>query len=175
MLEENDFILASNAKKLKVGNIIRNYLFMCDLLGEDIKVGNSKKSQINNWKRFFECELIGHKYKIIKVYDFPLERVIQKGGNNKKYYVQYCVNQIYNIYVGVYSITKDNQIYIGSTTVGFRHRFLQHMCRDTKTTELLLDGGTFQIVLSLKEGNESEIRSKENYYIIYIKMIVNIF
>lgn len=52
--------------------IVKNYKVMCELLKEEEKEGNSKKSQIKEWKRYFDFEREGQKYIIKEIYDIPL-------------------------------------------------------------------------------------------------------
>lgn len=62
------------------GLIVKNYKEMCQLLDEKITDGNSKKSQLNNWKRYFDFQKDGQKFVILKVYDkpFPTDEARQK-------------------------------------------------------------------------------------------------
>lgn len=88
---------------------------------------------------------------------------------NHKNYEQYKVNRDLDKCSGVYKITKDNMIYIGSTCDGFRRRFIQHLHESNKlpaTKQLLDDGGIFEIQW-MSENNETEnfIRKMEIEYI----------
>lgn len=58
------YILAEN-------NSVRNYKTMCDLLGEEATDGNSRKAQINRWKRYFEFHKEGQKFIIDEIYEEP--------------------------------------------------------------------------------------------------------
>lgn len=73
-------------EKLTESTVIKNYKKMCELLGEEIKTGESKKSQEKKWKRYFDYEKEKQKYIIVKIYDEPLPptdgRVL---GNNNEY------------------------------------------------------------------------------------------
>lgn len=53
-----------NIDKLELGLEVKNYKAMCKLLDEPIIVtrGNSKKSQLNEWSRFFSWEKEGQKF-----------------------------------------------------------------------------------------------------------------
>ena len=66
-----------NTSCLKENQIVKNYRELCAIVGEKQKTGNHRISQIKNWKRFFEFEKIPgtQKYKIIKIYDKPLDAV----------------------------------------------------------------------------------------------------
>jgi hypothetical protein len=73
----------------------------------------------------------------------------------------------------VYRIIKDNQVYIGSTTNGFRKRFIQHTHETNKlpiTKEMLDNGAIFEIVwIALNNEDTKYIREMEKYYIKYYK------
>lgn len=50
------------------------YRELCSILGEDVKRGNAKKSQLKRWSRFFKWENpTSHTYRILEVYDIPRE------------------------------------------------------------------------------------------------------
>lgn len=55
----------------KEDNTIKNYKIMCQLIGEEECTGNSKKAQINRWKRYFEFHKEGQKFVIDEIYDEP--------------------------------------------------------------------------------------------------------
>lgn len=75
-----------NLSKIRKGKIFKNYKELCSVLEVPIKSGNSKISQLNEFKRYFDFEFIGYKIKIIKVYSSPLEKVDnRKVGNNAIY------------------------------------------------------------------------------------------
>lgn len=52
-------------------NSVKNYKVMCDLLKEDVMAGDSKKAQINRWKRYFEFHKEGQKFVIDEIYEEP--------------------------------------------------------------------------------------------------------
>ena len=56
---------------LQAGMVIKNYKEMCKLMGEDIKDGNSKKAQVENWRRYFDFVKDGQKFVIIEIYNEP--------------------------------------------------------------------------------------------------------
>lgn len=53
------------------GNTVKNYKVMCELLNEDETTGNSKKAQLNRWKRYFDFYKEGQKFVINEIYDEP--------------------------------------------------------------------------------------------------------
>lgn len=52
--------------------VVKNYKVMCELLREEEKTGNAKRSQQVEWKRYFDFEREGQKYIIKEIYDIPL-------------------------------------------------------------------------------------------------------
>lgn len=75
-----------DTSKLTIGMTVKNYKVLCDLLGQEIKDGKSKKYQLENFKRYFEWEKAGQKFIIMDIYDTPLEKEdLRKLGNNSIY------------------------------------------------------------------------------------------
>lgn len=68
-----------NLENLEVGMIVKNYKVMCELLGEDVQAGNSKKSQLKEWDRYFKYNKSGNKFVIIKIYEKPIEKEDLRG------------------------------------------------------------------------------------------------
>ena len=52
-------------------NIVRNYKTMCELLNEVPMDGNSRKAQVNRWKRYFDFHKDNQKFIIDEIYDEP--------------------------------------------------------------------------------------------------------
>ena len=65
---ENEIL---NVTALTEGLVVKNYKSMCSLLNCSICEGNSKKSQLKNWKRYFNYEKSGQKFIITEIYDTP--------------------------------------------------------------------------------------------------------
>ena len=61
----------TNNISLAENNSVRNYKTMCDLLEEEPTDGNSRKAQINRWKRYFEFHKEGQKFVIDEIYEEP--------------------------------------------------------------------------------------------------------
>lgn len=55
----------------KEDNTVKNYKLMCGLIGEDETTGNSKKAQLNRWKRYFDFYKEGQRFVITEIYDEP--------------------------------------------------------------------------------------------------------
>lgn len=159
---------------------ISNYRRLCEVLELDITSGEAKISQLKEMNRYFRHHKEGNKFIIDEIYELPKDKIdgrknnIGKGNNKGKF--KECKNFLVNKdnynKTGVYKITLDNDIYIGSTIAGFRKRFQGHTYDDNKlpTKEMLKNGGEFK-VLWIANNNESEkfIRDMENYYIKYYR------
>ena len=168
-------------KELYVGQEFANYRRLCEFLEEKEKGGKSKALQIKNWQRYFSFEKSGHKFIIIDVYDIPKNKIDKRKGRRK--YTTYKHPDLgkCNITVmqeklkGVYKIQLNNQVYIGSTIVGFRIRYRQHCTNykhlSTHTHDLLEKGASFDIVW-IADENDSEATVREMEY-AYIKYYAN--
>lgn len=66
-----------NISNLAVGMIVKNYRAMCALLGEAVKTGNAKKSQMKTWERYFRYEKVkgSQKMVITEIFEQPKEKV----------------------------------------------------------------------------------------------------
>ena len=160
---------------LHIGDTIKNYKALCEILQQPVKAGKSRTLQLKDFKRYFDWEKSGQKFIITDVYDTPLPKDDKrKLGNNRGHYTNgnstYKVDSIYNQRCGVYKIQLDNDIYIGSTNNGFRIRYIQHYENSGSgmphTQNLLLNGGDFSILwLAPICESEKRIRDMEQYYI----------
>jgi hypothetical protein len=153
--------------KLEIGMVIKNYKGMCELLGEKIKGGGqSKQLQLKDFERFFKYHKEGQKFIIDEVYDAPIEKINNRMVVHKEFENLDIISDSYDEN-GVYIITFGKDIYIGSTTIGFRERFMQHRRKGNPlpTYDMLNSGAAFS-VLWMADSNDTEkfIREKENYY-----------
>ena len=168
------------------------YKELLSILKEEHKSsGRSRNYQLQDWKRYFNFykpNQKGHKFIITEIYTTPLPKTdgrINNGKNPNSHHNQQITRKDKNFKVdeenfssiGVYKITLDNDIYIGSTVSSFRVRFLQHM--DMKwnplvTKDMLKDGADFKIIEVMNNANEKEIRERENEYIKYYKEKTNL-
>lgn len=57
--------------KIKKGKVFNTYKEICTALNEPIKSSHSKKSQLENWERYFEFDKQGRKFVITKVFKVP--------------------------------------------------------------------------------------------------------
>lgn len=71
-----------NIEKLQGIKEVKNYKAMCELLGEKIKGGDSKKAQIKEWERFIKYHKEGNRFIIDEIYTEPLEKVDGRGSTS---------------------------------------------------------------------------------------------
>ena len=62
---------------LTVGQTFKNYKELVTFFDEEIKTGNAKIYQLENFKRFFDFEKQGHKFVITAIKDAPTEKKLQ--------------------------------------------------------------------------------------------------
>lgn len=171
-LEKEDTL---NVSGLSIGMTVKNYKVLCRLLGQETTTGKAKQYQLKNFERYFAWEKAGQKFTIVDIYDTPLEKIdLRKLGNNtghyKTYNGTYNVDAKYNHAKGVYKIQLDNDVYIGSTIMGFRKRYIDHSENYQNmmdhTQRLLQNGGVFEILwIAPDNTSENDIRQKEQEYI----------
>ena len=152
--------------KLKAGNIL-NYKNICVLLDQPYYEGNQKKSQLKEWKRYFNFEKRNRKLLIVEIFNEIKPKECSKNYIN---FDQFLLTYEDGQKNGVYIIQKDNKVYIGSTIVSFRKRFLEHMDKKTKPIihDMLYNGATFSALWFANENDEEYIiRNKEEQYIKY--------
>ncbi len=163
-----------NLNNIEECMIIKNYKELCKLLEIPIKTGNTKIKQEKELSEYIEYHKEGHKFIIDKIRDKPLVRKYNNGKERKKFLVKYknlhINKELYNS-IGVYKITLDNDIYIGSTVSGFRKRFMKHRYSDNvlPTKNMLENGAIFEIIEICDGMTEPEIREIENIWIEYYK------
>lgn len=65
-----------NVKNLAEGMVVKNYIKMCELLGQPVCSGQSKKCQIRTWERYFDYHKEGQKFMryVKNTRDFSHER-----------------------------------------------------------------------------------------------------
>lgn len=89
---ENEIVEASNnldVSKLKIGMVVKNYKVLCEMLGQPVEAGNSRKAQLKEFERYFDWEKSGQKFIITDVYDIPLAKEDKRKMGNNSIYVQY--------------------------------------------------------------------------------------
>lgn len=155
---------------LHMGDVIKNYKVMCELLSQNVCGGSAKKAQIVNWKRFFNFKRCNFYYIITEIYSKPM--IDDKDWMFEQAKKNFCIKEENKNSKGVYIIQYNNEIYIGSTAKSFWKRFIEHL-RDnsdkfpTKLTKpMIYKGGQFkELWIALDETSEYDIREKEKYYI----------
>lgn len=60
-----------NLEKLSIGMRVSNYRKLCDLLGESVEAGNSKKAQLRKWEQFFNYRKEKNAFIITEIFDTP--------------------------------------------------------------------------------------------------------
>lgn len=158
-----------NISKLTLNQTFKNYKEMCSILEMPVKTGNGKRAQINELSRFCVLTNQGQKITVAEIFEEPLEKIDNRGtGNNRKEFPNFLVSKGDEGKTGVYKITLNNDMYIGSTTTSFRRRFIQHRkynSRSPLTSDMLKNNAVFDI-LEICEGlTEPQIRELENQYI----------
>ena len=157
--------------KLQKGEVFKNYKELCERLGEPVKDGNAKKSQLKQWEQKFSYQKQGHKIIITEVFEEPRKMIDNrvKSDSQKNKLCQPLLDKGKNLKgKGVYAICLDKKIYIGSTCRKgcFDARFLQHTKgQQPHTKELLDNGGEFRILEDMTGCSEWEIRQREQEYI----------
>ena len=78
-----------NLSSIKTGDLIANYPKMCKLLSENQRKGSPRDRQVEDWKRFFNFEKQGHKFKVIEIYQNEKPKIDGRTEGNHSVYVQY--------------------------------------------------------------------------------------
>jgi len=158
--------------KLTKGMTFKNYKELCIFLDMPIRSGTSgKRSQFKELKRYCTYIKQGQKIIITEIFDIPLEKTDLRGtGNNRKVFPNFLISKDDENKTGIYKIVlnENNDIYIGSTTTSFRHRYIQHKGKNNKnllTLKMLKDGATFDILEICEDISEPELRELETQYI----------
>lgn len=169
-----------NIDNLQIGQEIKNYKILCELFEEPTKDGGkSKEYQLKDFQRYFRFHKEGRKFIITEIYDSPLEKEDGRSfGNNIKDYEQLKITYDNSNNIGIYYILKDNDLYIGSTTKGFRQRFQKHYygCDENMihTYNLLHNGGEFHLLYDMTGINDEPlVRMVEDEYIKYFTNYTN--
>ena len=103
-----------DVSNLKEGNYVKNYKELCSMLNQPIYAGTQKKSQLNEFKRFFDYEKIGIKFYIKKIYNEPIPKEHKYPANTK--YTEY----IEYILLSYLSTKHNGEIYIPSQYLWFK-------------------------------------------------------
>ena len=94
--------------KLHTNDIFKSYKDLCNCLGEPVKDGNSRKSQIKEWERYFSFNKEGRKFIITEVFDAPKDKVDNRVNNysrnttNVKPMMNYLMSEFNTDYLDEY-------------------------------------------------------------------------
>lgn len=146
------------------------YEELCYYLGQSIK--GSREATRKKWRRFFCWKREKNIYIITDIYD--KERGYAKKVIEDSRFLVPSEDADKN---GVYIIQLDNQVYIGSTTDGYRDRFRKHRYKKSTLQEvvtMLEQGATFDALWTVPPtATEVEVREIEAYYIYLCKNASN--
>lgn len=81
--------LYNNIQKLELGQEIKNYKVLCQILNQEECGGNQRKLQLANFQRYFEYQKVGQKFIITDIFDEPLEKDDKRKLGNNSVYVKY--------------------------------------------------------------------------------------
>ena len=76
-------------EKLKAGQVYKNYIELCSVLGQPICGGKQKTLQLETLKRYFDCETVGRRFLITEIYNTPLEKKDGRRNGNNSIYVKH--------------------------------------------------------------------------------------
>lgn len=159
--------------KLQEGQVFKNYKELCSFLDIPYCGGKQKKYLKINMNKYFRVSKKGNKIIIGENFNKNLfEDIVAKQNRHSTLYKQFNIDLSKKKFIGVYCITLENQIYIGSTINSLWGRYLQHFRnkknRDNRTYLLLQSGGVFS-ALSIYNKNqnitEKQIRDEELKFI----------
>lgn len=144
----------------------KNYKELCGVMGWEVSGGNEKQRQIKYLQSICKYHKEGQKFVIEEVF-LQQKEFIDGRTLKRKEFNQYKIPKEYDKSVGIYKITLDNKIYIGSTADCFRRRFTQHMSKSNQlvTKNMLEKGATFEILQICDGMKENEIRIIEQQWI----------
>lgn len=151
-------------ENLMLGMIVKNYKELCTILEVKPTTGQAKQNQIAWFEEYFSYIKEGHKFIITEVLDMEVEAMPTRGGDTSTLECPNCkIDREDWKSIGVYKITLGDEIYIGSTTRGFRARYLQHTYdySESSAKDMLDNGAIFEIVENCNGMSEPEIRQLE--------------
>ena len=155
----------------------KNWKEICEVMGWKTTRGNYKNARLKELNSICKNHKEGQKIVIDEIYTKRKEIIDNRGKNenshhNKRFnFENFKIDKKDENNIGVYRIINydTKEVYIGSTVKGFRIRFMQHNCNNRKkmkhTYNLLHNGGVFEILESMNDCSEKDIRLREQYYI----------
>lgn len=161
-------IVTENRHNVKKGEVFSTESKLLRALGLNGNYsGNNLISIRKAVKSWFEYERTGSGREIVVIKKYNKCRDIYTS-KYRKDFPNFAVEEKYDNSIGVYAITLENQIYIGSTRVGFRTRFKQHNDKKynkLQTKEMLEQGAVFTILQLCDGMDEVSIRRLEQQWI----------
>ena len=159
--------------QLEKQKIYKNWKELYEAMDWNNIGGDTKKKYLKILNSICEFHKDGQKIIIDNIYNNPLPIVDNRGkhkrciGNARKEYKEYKIEKRYDNSIGIYKITLDRNIYIGSTVKGFRGRFLQHRKKGNRliTKNMLEQGAIFEMIQICDGMEENEIRYIEQQWI----------
>lgn len=136
-----------DCSQLVVGQEVKNYGAMCELLREKPLAGNSKVAQLKRWENYFSYEKRGQKFLIKELYELPLSRV-----DGRKLKVGIYVNYIECLLMDYLSKQNGDPIILPKIDWCLRlgmmnNRFPEYMPRQDRE----LDNGVLDVAQNDKE------------------------
>ena len=151
--------------------VIPNYRKLCKLLDLKTLGGNAKMAQLKELERYLKYHKEGNKFIIDEICDIILDKVDARKetkGNNRKVFPNFLISKENEDKIGIYKIVLNNDIYIGSTTSGFRKRFRAHHIKNNPIPyifDMIKDGASFDLLEICEDMSETQTRELESNYI----------
>ena len=155
----------------------KNWKEICEAMEWKTTGGTYKKARLKELESMCSYHKNGQQIVIDEIYTKRKDIIDNRGKNknshnNKRFnFEKFKIDKKDENNIGVYRIINydTKEVYIGSTIRGFRSRFREHYnCYDNRmphTYNLLNNGGVFEIIESMNNSTEKEIRLREQYYI----------
>jgi len=82
-------VLYNNVRNFELGQEVKNYKVLCQMLDQETATGKQKQLQLENFQRYFEYQKVGQKFIIIDIFNEPLEKEDKRKRGNNSVYVKY--------------------------------------------------------------------------------------
>lgn len=103
-------------KHIKITNIIKSYILLCEVTGEDVKTGSKAKAyHLKEMERYFYYHKSGNEFVIDGIYSKPLKKIETRGksegskGNNN-IYGKYIEKLVLDLLVEKYQTTQERNV-----------------------------------------------------------------
>ena len=150
---------------------IKNYKEMCSLLKENVTDGNSKKAQINRWKRYFDFYKEGQKYIITEIYAVPYptdDARKRKEGLYIKYIELLLLEFLANQEGHTVTISnKDMYRVLGMVNDNYKENLIvsNKAQRNEKINEVILNNPDYELPITRAEGYTITNTDINNFYL----------